>query len=179
MVSRWETITFTVLLSLSIFIINTAFSETNSSSVSPDCTKQMMAKESDIASSINKTRAIFIVENSTEYKSKLQGYSASPVVYEEWITNTAACSVNLQDVGVTFFLKDSNGNGKTILVTLDPNLNKILTSVIRDSLFYGHGPNDTAIPEFPIALIVLIFGITAALAIAKIKRIQISASQNN
>jgi hypothetical protein len=155
---------FGIFLSLLLLVqTNLAYSQTNSSSPALTCTQKMISEEYTDGSAVDKTKAISLAESSDEYKSKIQGYDvSSPNVYEEWILNQNTCSVTLRDVGVAFFLNDSKGDAKTMEVTLDPSLTKILNLVVRDAVTYGVGSqNTTAAPEFPFAEFVLLISVAS------------------
>jgi hypothetical protein len=123
---------------------NSTSSQATKLSESESCSSKMTDEENTIASSLNQSKAVSLVENSDEFKSIIQRYNITPpVMFEEWTLNSTTCSVTLKDVNVGSQLSNSTGYAKTMQVTLDPSLTKILNLVVRDAVTYDVGSQNT------------------------------------
>ena len=150
---------------------NLAYSDTNSSSITPACERQI---DHEATIDANNATAISFAENSNEYKSIIrEGYTPTlqPTVGAMSQVNYTTCSAKMTVI-VAFGLKDPKGYLDSLQVLLDSSLTKVISATVRDAGCYGcpvFRSAKTVVPEFPMVKIALLAGIIGMIVVTKKK----------
>lgn len=101
--------------------------ESNTATISDDCTHRMSNEMHAKAATLDEAKAISLGSVDVNFKSAIQGYDSTfATVFNTWHLNKIDCTVSWNDVNVGYVLSDSNGYVKNVVVTLDPSLTKVI-----------------------------------------------------
>jgi YHS domain-containing protein len=113
----------------------------NPQTVQSSCVDRVEQQMHSLASTLNNAKAISLANSQNEFKSEIQGYTyAFNSIFNTWSFDSN-CNVTWQAVNVVYTLSNASGYVKTVVVTMDPELTKMVSVSEQIGKHYGSSPN--------------------------------------
>jgi hypothetical protein len=95
--------------------------------LSQDCLDKAEVSVHSQSAQLDAAKAESMAVNSGEFQDRVKGYT--PIfnsIFHDWTVDRTNCAAIWNDVNVVYFLNDTNGYAKNLVITLDPGLTKIM-----------------------------------------------------
>jgi hypothetical protein len=111
--------------------------------VDSSCQTKMADAMHSKDSTIDKTKAILMAEENSEFTAKTSIYNSTfSGIFNTWSLDTVNCSVTWRDTNIAYSLSDEKGYVKNIVVTLDPSLTEVMNISEHVGGQYGYSFNN-------------------------------------